>query len=170
MSFLLATFARGKGTLESRTGFHCKFPLASSSEFVSAGRPTTPEIQTCQVPVHIHRLNDEVRPLLPFSSSRLLRKLTRLKSHVLPCSGNDEKPNAAFLGDLAARIGAGPPKKPVGLVKKKEIGVEDVPDANKKDPRAAGGLGGLAAAVAGAASEATTGDVSAPSGADKPAK
>lgn len=41
-----------------------------------------------------------------------------------------------FLSDLASKIGAGPPKKPVGLVKKPEISAADA-DAAKKAADAA---------------------------------
>ncbi len=72
-----------------------------------------------------------------------------------------------FLGDLAARIGAGPPKKPAGLVKKKALGVEDVPDAAPQNPKGIGGLGGLANAVAAAAAGAAAAPTSGTKPSDK---
>lgn len=66
-------------------------------------------------------------------------------------SDEEKKPNAAFLGDLAARLAAGPPKKPVGLVKKPTVSAESEPDAYV--PPATGGIGALAGAVAKKASE-----------------
>lgn len=38
---------------------------------------------------------------------------------------------ADFLSDLASKIGAGPPKKPVGLVKKPEVSAADAAAANE---------------------------------------
>lgn len=40
-------------------------------------------------------------------------------------------PNNAFLSDLASKIGAGPPKKPVGLVKKPEVSEADAAAATE---------------------------------------
>lgn len=40
------------------------------------------------------------------------------------------RPNNAFLNDLASKIGAGPPKAPVGLVKKPTLSAETAQDGS----------------------------------------
>lgn len=63
-----------------------------------------------------HEVSPRLRPLffIPFSSHATFDSPLPLQ-YTLACANSD---NPSFLNDLAAKMAAGPPKKPVGLVKK----------------------------------------------------
>lgn len=68
-------------------------------------------------------------------------------------------PKNAFLSDLASKIGAGPPKKPAGLVKKPEVSAADAAAAEEAvvhaaSDEAAEARAKMAAMMAGAAKAA----------------
>jgi len=108
------------------------------------------------------------------STPRPLIHIDPLTISISILSDESTKPNAAFLEGLAARINAGPPKKPVGLVKKPTHSADT--DKDEKPhlpaPGQAGGIGGLAAAMAAAAASKGLGDAKEDDGAkeEAPAK